>query len=79
MNGSEAAAAVPCFIMLILIVLGVTFSITVVVTWVWALIHAATHQMDNQAVWLLVIILGGPIGAVAYFIAKPYKGAPDSG
>jgi hypothetical protein len=51
----------------------VLFGIGLFVVWLIALIHAAMNKMDNQAVWLLVVILGGPIGAVAYFIAKPYK------
>lgn len=49
-----------------------------VVTMFVALIHAATSRIENQAIWILVIILGGPLGGLAYFIAKPYKSpAPD--
>lgn len=69
MNGSDAIAILPCVFMLLLIV----FLIGLVAVWIAALIHAAMNKMENQAVWLLVIILGGPIGAVVYFIAKPFK------
>lgn len=73
MNGQDAASALPCFIGLLFAIISVAISIAIITVWLWALIHAATNKMENQAVWILVIILGGPIGAVAYFIARPYK------
>lgn len=69
MNGSDALAIIPCILMLLMIV----FLIGLVAVWIAALVHAAMNKMENQAVWLLVIILGGPIGAVVYFIARPFK------
>lgn len=69
MNGSDVFAIIPCVLMLLLIL----FAIGVFAMWLAALIHAAMNKMENQAVWLLVIILGGPIGAVVYFIARPFK------
>lgn len=69
MNGSDALAIIPCILMLLVIL----FMICLVVAWIAALVHAAMNKMENQAVWLLVIILGGPIGAVVYFIARPFK------
>ncbi len=68
-TSSDALALIPCVLMLFLVLVGLALS----VLWLIALVHAAIHRMENQAVWLLVIILGGPIGAVAYFIARPYK------
>ncbi len=66
---ASATAIIPCVLMLFVIAL----LIASVVMWFIALIHAATSKMENQAVWLLVIILGGPIGALVYFIARPAK------
>lgn len=70
MNGEEAFAILPCILFLGMIF----FLVAIFVVWVLALIHAAmSKKLENQAVWLLVIILGGPIGAIAYFIARPFK------
>jgi Phospholipase_D-nuclease N-terminal len=69
MNGQDAIALIPCVVMLLLILL----LIAMVVLWFVALIHVAVSKMENQAVWVLVIILGGPIGALVYLIAGPYR------
>ncbi len=53
--------------------IAIAIAIGVLVFFIYSLVHAATHKMENQAVWILVIILGGPIGAIVYFIAKPYR------
>jgi type II secretory pathway component PulK len=66
---ANGAALIPCILMVLLIAL----MIAAVVMWFVALIHAAISKMENQAIWLLVIILGGPIGALVYFIARPFK------
>tara|TARA_R110002111_G_scaffold174151_2_gene239676 strand:- start:384 stop:611 length:228 start_codon:yes stop_codon:yes gene_type:complete len=69
-QSSDAFALIPCILFIGMIL----FLIAIFVIWLLALIHAAmSGKMENQAVWILVIILGGPIGAVAYFIARPYK------
>jgi Phospholipase_D-nuclease N-terminal len=72
MNGQDAFAIIPCVFFL----LAILFGIGLFAVWVLALIHAAMSKMENQAVWILVIILGGPIGAVVYFIARPFKSDP---
>ncbi len=69
MSGQDAFAIIPCILFLLVIF----FGIGLFAVWVVALIHAAMSKMENQAVWILVIILGGPIGAVVYFIARPFK------
>ncbi len=74
MNGQDPSAAfslIPCFILLVFALIG----IGILIFWLYSLIHAATHNMDNQAVWILVIALVGPLGSLAYFIAGPYRPA----
>jgi hypothetical protein len=69
MNGQDAVALIPCIFLLIMSLVG----IGIFILWILSLIHAATHKMENQAVWILVIILGGPLGSLVYFIAGPYR------
>ena len=69
MNGQDAAVLIPCVLMLLMIL----FLIAIVVVWFIALIHAAVSNIESKPVWILVILIGGPIGAVAYFIARPFS------
>ncbi|MEZ6189684.1 MAG: PLDc N-terminal domain-containing protein [Phycisphaerales bacterium] len=73
-NGADAAGGIivllfSClfFLLPIVLVLGM------LALMVYGIVHVATHKMENQAVWVLVVVLGGPIGLIAYFIAKPYR------
>ncbi|MGH9121000.1 MAG: hypothetical protein ACRDYC_03510, partial [Acidimicrobiales bacterium] len=66
----------------ILLVLGVVF-----VLWVSALVSVLTFQgryiAGSQLIWILVVLLGGPIGAVLYFLMardrryEPREALPD--
>lgn len=37
--------------------------------WLWMLIHAISHNIENKAIWILIILVTGPIGALIYYIA----------
>ena len=73
-NGADAAGGIivllfSCLFVLIPIVL----VLGMLALMIYGIVHVATHKMENQAVWVLVIILGGPIGVLVYFLAKPYR------
>lgn len=64
----------------------ISIPIAMLVFWVLMLVHAARHDIEDKAVWVLVIILGQIVGAIAYYFAikKPYdqqqkvNGPPNS-
>lgn len=35
--------------------------------WLWMLIHVAIHKIENQVVWVLIIVFTGIIGAIIYY------------
>ncbi|EKD46348.1 MAG: hypothetical protein ACD_68C00021G0002 [uncultured bacterium] len=46
-------------------------SIVSFVLWIMMLIHAASNDIENKTVWILVLALTGIVGAIAYyFIVK---------
>jgi hypothetical protein len=53
--------------------------------WVWALAHAirveddSMYQTGNKLIWVLVIVLTGPIGALLYWaMGKPERPRPPT-
>lgn len=51
--------------------------------WIWALVSAVSveddsmYQTGNKLIWVLVILLAGPIGALIYWaIGKPEQRRP---
>ncbi|WP_091058799.1 PLD nuclease N-terminal domain-containing protein [Opitutus sp. GAS368] len=52
----------------------VIFGIGMLGFWLFALIHCLTHRHDkDRIVWVLVTLLGGPIGAALYFMIGRQK------
>ncbi len=50
---------------------GILISLALVAFWVWMLVDAAQRNFKNKTekiVWLLVIVLGGWVGALIYYI-----------
>ena len=43
--------------------------------WLLMLIHAATHEIENKAVWIILIIFTGIIGALIYYfmVKRPFN------
>jgi hypothetical protein len=42
--------------------------------WIWMLIDVLTKERgENRLVWVLVVILLGPLGALIYFIVRRSK------
>ncbi len=52
------------------LVLGLIFvvvGIAATVFWIMMLIHAATHEVENKAMWIILMVLTGIIGALIYY------------
>jgi uncharacterized membrane protein len=67
-NGSAAGGIVGLLLMLVFAAIG----IGALVLWIYALINAIKNpKLDSnmRLVWVLVIVLVGPIGAIIYLIA----------
>jgi len=73
LNGKE----VPCgdlpgwfvaipFVMIVLALLFFVF-------WLWMLIDCVRYQKENVALWVLLIVLVNPIGAIIYYFAAKKK------
>lgn len=58
------------FIMSILILL---ISISAFVFWIMMIVHAATHPIENRAIWVLLLIFTGIIGAIVYYFVVKRK------
>lgn len=37
------------------------------------LVHAAQHKTEDQVLWILIIVLGGIVGAVVYYFVEYQK------
>ncbi len=36
--------------------------------WIMMLIHAASHPIENKNIWILVMVLLGVVGSIAYYV-----------
>ena len=63
------------FIEIIIILIALTMS----VLWIWALIDCATNEPSGteKIVWILIILLGGCIGALIYLLVRRPKRMQD--
>ena len=52
----------------------VLFMISATVFWILMIIHVATHPIENKAIWVLLLIFTGIIGAIVYYfgIKRPF-------
>lgn len=41
--------------------------------WILMLVHAASHEMENKAVWIILIVFTGIIGALIYYFVVKRK------
>ena len=44
-------------------------AILLIAFWIWMLVHAIKHDIEEKPLWILVIGLMGIIGAIAYYFA----------
>ena len=56
-----------------LILLFVAVILLSLIFWLWMLVHAIRNPISNKAVWLLLLLLTGIIGAIVYFFAVKRK------
>lgn len=61
--GAFAGTALVIFLVWIAIVLAAT------VFWLLMLVHAATHPIQNRAMWILIIVFLNLLGAIVYYFA----------
>ena len=54
------------FIFIILGILAVNIAILV-----WVVRDARNRGMDNAVLWLIVVLIAGPIGLIVYFLSRP--------
>lgn len=41
--------------------------------WIWMLVHAIRHEIKDQALWILILMLTNFWGAVIYYFAVKHK------
>lgn len=58
---------------LIMIVAGIAMT----VFWIMMIVHAASHEVDNKAMWIILMIFTGIIGALIYYFAVKRKFKPS--
>ena len=44
-------------------------SIAALVFWIMMIVHAASHNINNKAIWIILMVLTGIIGALIYYFA----------
>ncbi len=63
-----------------LLIFGISLVIGVVafIFWLLMIIHAASKPIDNKAVWIIVMVLTGVIGAIIYYfvVKRNFKDLP---
>jgi phospholipase D-like protein len=63
--------------------IGVLLVFTVIIgLWIWMLIEAATKERSDsqdRLIWVLIILLGGPLGALIYLIVRRPKRKAELG
>mgnify|MGYP001297306166 CR=1 FL=1 len=52
-----------------LIIFFVLIGILLTILWIWMIIHAATKNIENKALWIILLILFGHLAAIIYYFA----------
>lgn len=50
-----------------LVIFGI-IAIVSLVFWIVMLVHAASHPIENKNVWIVILVLLGAVGAIAYYV-----------
>lgn len=57
-------------------ILGIVFTIIVILLiafWIWMLVHAIVHDIEDKPVWILVLWIMNIVGAIVYYFAVKRK------
>ena len=49
------------------------FGLWATVFWIMMLVHAAKHNVDNKAMWIILMVFTGIVGAVIYYFVEKRK------
>ena len=52
-------------LILFFVLIGLLFAIF----WIWMLVHAATKNIENKALWIILLIIFGFLAAIVYYFA----------
>ena len=47
--------------------------IAATVFWIMMIVHAASHPIENKAIWIILMVLTGIIGAIVYYFVVKRK------
>jgi hypothetical protein len=64
--------------MIFAFLLFIAFGIWSTVFWVMMIVHAATNDVENKAIWVVLMVFTGIVGAVAYYFAVKRKFKPQT-
>ena len=70
-----SSIGLPEIIVILFVLLGIPF-------WIWMLIEAATKEKSDsqdRLIWVLIVLLGGPLGALIYLFARRPKRVAELG
>lgn len=56
------------FFIVMMVILVVLFAL-----WLWMLIHAASKPIENKAMWIVLMVLVGPIVSIVYYFVVKRK------
>jgi len=58
-----------------LVFIGLFFVVAIAATvfWIVMLVHAASHPIENQAMWIILMVFTGVLGAIIYFFVVKQK------
>lgn len=51
----------------------VAFGIWATVFWIMMIIHAAKHNVENKAMWIIIMVFTGIVGALIYYFVVKRK------
>ena len=66
----EGGAGVGIAVLLLILVVG----IAAITFWVWMLVDCIRKDVNNKAVWIIVMVLFGILGSIVYYFAVKRKG-----
>ncbi len=52
-----------------IVVFVIVVAILALILWIWMLVHAIRHPIHDKALWIIIILLFGIIGAIVYYFA----------
>ncbi len=72
---SDEEAAAGCFAcmsgMVFMVGLVVVYIVAVIALWVWVARDAKSRGMDGSMLWMVLVMLTGPLGLIIYIFSRP--------